>query len=302
MAARHPVGQRQPVRPGLRRPAVGADRHRHQVGRHRVAVREPGDRPAVRDPAGGQPAGGDADPAARDVEADPVGRLVRRVVVDGVPREGAVRLLHRPRLAGAGGVPAQAVDVLAARRRVRGSRPAAVADAHGVRRTRHRRRDRHGEVTAAVRARRTQEPAGRGVTHRQPRHPEGTREVEPEGAVASRDEPEPGDADEGADRGAPPQGQPVVEDVEAGGADRRVDAVGLRGEVSGGCRRLDRDPPRPPCRARGPVRARQRGHGSHLMVGPRRVPAGGFERPAVGSGRSPFVVCSSTHLRRQEPP
>ena len=59
----------------------------------------------------GQLAVGDACPRRWDTDGEVVERLVGGLVVDGVPREGAVRLLHRPDLSGVGDGPAARAEV-----------------------------------------------------------------------------------------------------------------------------------------------------------------------------------------------
>ena len=126
VVARHPVAQRQPVRSGLGGAAVGPDRHGHEVRRDQVGVREPGDGAPVLHVPGHQPAVGDADPALRHVEPDLVGRLVGRVVVDGVPAWSAPPAPASPTPGRRGRCASRAHQVLTAGRRGGGGRAAVV--------------------------------------------------------------------------------------------------------------------------------------------------------------------------------
>ena len=161
----------------------------------------------------------DPDPGRRDGDADVVERLVGGLVVDGVPRERAVRLLHRPRLAARRDRPAAGAEVAAVGRRRRGLRGAGVADLEHVALVLRDRRGDH-EVLARV----LERHVGAVESHR--RDVERLAEVELEVvAGAGRAELDGRLADQRAGVRRPGQVEVVVQGVDARVADVGVDRV-----------------------------------------------------------------------------
>ena len=228
--APHPAQQVGPVR---RRPVADrharlrlvrghrevAERHRDEVRRRRGAQPPAGDRVAAGPLPGQQLAVGDAHERRRHPQREVVERLVRGLVVHGVPGVGAVRLLHRPGAAVGGDRPARRAEVVPLHRR--GHRPwvAAVADHQRVPAVPgHRRLDE--EVLAAVLVRRVR------AVEREPLDLERPGEVELEVVgVGRRTQLERLDRLEPARVGGPVQPQVVVQRIDPGVADVGVDPV-----------------------------------------------------------------------------
>ncbi len=131
-AARRPVVDAQATRGRVAAVGVVADGQRDEVRRRRLGELPRRGGAVLVGGELGEVAVGDAGPRRGRVHGHVVERLVGRLVVDRVPRVGAVGLLHRPHLAGLGDREAGGGEVAARRRRWCGPRGAGVVDAEPV--------------------------------------------------------------------------------------------------------------------------------------------------------------------------
>jgi hypothetical protein len=180
----------------------------------------------------GELAVGDAGPLRRGVDGDVVQRLVGRLVVDGVPGEGAVGLLHRPHLAGPGHRETGRVEVAAGGRGAGGLGCADVVEAQLVALVLLDRRPQH-EALAAPGER------DRLTVEGDVADGEGRPEVELEPSRrAGRPEGDDRRAGEVLGVGLPGQVEVVVQGVDTRVADSGIDTVLARRrhrEVEVGC-------------------------------------------------------------------